>query len=338
MTPPDPGQVAALPKADLHVHQEAAPRLDRVLARREERPPYDWAAWRRRLVAELPPGQLRLGSLGSAPILMELDDDEMFVARTVDILTEHASAGGCYVEVRCGGDSVLRDGFMELFRTAEHQVQTVHPHLRAEALAVFADLTAPADYLARKADACVRAAAEGLAGVDFIVTPYGSDADWSVAYRLAEPLAEAGLGITAHAGELTTADLPAAARMPGLTRIGHGVHAAYDPSLTQLLLDREVTLEVALSCNELFGVLPATQEHPLLTLLTAGVPVTLATDDPVQIGTTIDAEYAAAAQLGVDNDQLLQITRNAIRAAFTTAERRTELIDHVEQVARPSLH
>ncbi|NYH93031.1 hypothetical protein [Actinopolymorpha rutila] len=169
MTLPDAELVAALPKADLHVHQEAGPRLDRVLARREGPPSYDWAAWRRRLLAELPPGPLRLGSLGSeCPVPAELDDDEMFVARTVDILTEHARAGGCYVEVRCGGDSVLRDGFMELFRTAERQVRAEHPHLRAEALAVFADLTASPDYLARKADACIRARAEGLAGVDFI--------------------------------------------------------------------------------------------------------------------------------------------------------------------------
>ena len=34
--------IAALPKADLHVHQEWSMRLDRVLARREGRAPYDW--------------------------------------------------------------------------------------------------------------------------------------------------------------------------------------------------------------------------------------------------------------------------------------------------------
>ncbi|MFI5272008.1 MAG: hypothetical protein ACHQ4H_03115 [Ktedonobacterales bacterium] len=33
--------VAALPKAELHVHQEWSPRLDRVLARRAGRAAYD---------------------------------------------------------------------------------------------------------------------------------------------------------------------------------------------------------------------------------------------------------------------------------------------------------
>jgi hypothetical protein len=57
--PPD-RQVAALPTADIHLHQEWSPRLDRVLARRERRPPYDWQAWAHDLMANAPPGMARL--------------------------------------------------------------------------------------------------------------------------------------------------------------------------------------------------------------------------------------------------------------------------------------
>jgi adenosine deaminase len=39
--PPDSPELLALPKADLHLHQEQSPRLDRVLARMEGRAPYD---------------------------------------------------------------------------------------------------------------------------------------------------------------------------------------------------------------------------------------------------------------------------------------------------------
>ena len=38
--PIDP-RVAALPKAELHLHAGALARLDRIVARREGRPPYD---------------------------------------------------------------------------------------------------------------------------------------------------------------------------------------------------------------------------------------------------------------------------------------------------------
>src|SRR5438876_2662254 len=52
---PDPA-IVALPKADLHVHQEWSMRLDRVLARRERRPPYDWHGWANRTMRENPTG------------------------------------------------------------------------------------------------------------------------------------------------------------------------------------------------------------------------------------------------------------------------------------------
>ena len=60
--PADP-VVAALPKADLHIHQEWGGRLDRVLARREGRPSYDWRAWAERLMRDTPPGAARLARL-----------------------------------------------------------------------------------------------------------------------------------------------------------------------------------------------------------------------------------------------------------------------------------
>jgi hypothetical protein len=55
--------VAALPKADLHLHQEAAARLECLAASRQRRPPYDRRGWAARLIAEWPPGLDRLGGV-----------------------------------------------------------------------------------------------------------------------------------------------------------------------------------------------------------------------------------------------------------------------------------
>jgi hypothetical protein len=65
--PTDP-VVAALPKADLHVHAEASARMDRVLARREGRPAHNWRREAARLVAEVPPGMARLARLNGDDI------------------------------------------------------------------------------------------------------------------------------------------------------------------------------------------------------------------------------------------------------------------------------
>lgn len=324
--------LARLPKADLHVHQEATRYLDLVLAEREGREPYDWAAWRRELAA-VPPGKERLQRIGSTqPVPLDHDEDEeLFVARFAALMRDHAEAGAHYVEIRCGGEVATREGFMPLFRRAEAQVRADHPHLHAEALAIVILAGQEPALLEAFADDCIRAAGEGLAGIDFLYAPYDTEADWAPMYRLAERFAAAGLGITAHAGELSAANIAAAARMPGLTRIGHGVHAATDPELMRLLVDRGITLECALTCNEFFGVLPELAEHPLLRLVEAGVAVTLATDNPIQLGTTIEREYAFAAALGMSDAQLHGFTRNAIRAAFTSDERKRAILAELDR-------
>lgn len=324
--PADPA-VAALPKVDLHIHQEVSPRLDRVLARREGRPAHDWRGWAGRVMAETPPGMPRLARLGEArPAPVELDaDPDLFVARLVDLLEEGARDGAVLVEVRCGQETPLRPGFMDLFREAERRVRARYPRLRAEAVVPLL-LWYDVERLERVVAACVRAARDGLAGIDLLYRPYDVEADWSVARRIAARAAEAGLGVTAHAGEFATANIAAAARLPGLTRLGHAVYAAEEPRLLDLLAERRITVECSLTSNAILGAVASYAAHPIRRFVEAGIPVALGTDDPVQFDTTIGREYAVAAALGFSEGELLGFTRDALLAAFTTPERRAALL------------
>jgi adenosine deaminase len=81
-----------------------------------------------------------------------------------------------------------------------------------------------------------------------------------------------------------------------------------------------------LSCNVVVGAAPSYEEHPIRRFAEYGIPVVLGTDDPVQICTTIGREYAVAHAIGFSPTELLALTRNAVQAAFTTAERRHELL------------
>jgi adenosine deaminase len=318
--------IAALPKADLHVHAEAGPRLDRVLAHRQGRSAYDWQRWARRTVAEIPAGMPRLRGMAgmlNLPDMLDMEP-EHFVARVADLLTEAAADGAALVEVRFGREQVLWPDFMRLFRAAERQVCARYPRLRAEAISV---LGASSRYdVDRLLDACIHMAAEGLAGVDFISDPYDSEADWTDIYRWAERAAGAGLGITVHAGEFSTANLEAALRVPGLRRIGHAVYAVREPQLVDLLAESGVTVECCLSCNVVLGAVASYAEHPIYRFVERGIPVTLNTDDPVRVCTTIGREYAIAAALGFSSTDLLAFTRRAIQASFCAAERRAELL------------
>ena len=66
-------------------------------------------------------------------------------------------------------------------------------------------------------------------GVDVFNQPYDTEADWSAAYRIAERLAGAGLGITVHVAEVAPVNVASVLRMPGITRLGHATHAGYHP-------------------------------------------------------------------------------------------------------------
>jgi adenosine deaminase len=217
-------------------------------------------------------------------------------------------------------------------------VQAHYPRFCAEAIGFLLLVNDPVRLhtTERQLERCLQLADEGLAGIDRVTAPYDTEADpalWAIAYRWAERAAEAGLGITVHAGEFSTANIAAALRVPGLRRLGHAVYAAADAQLLEQLAQSKVTVECSLSCNVVLGAVSSYEDHPLRRFVASGIPVTLNTDDPVRIWTTIGREYAIAAALGFSPTELLMFTRNAIRASFISTERRRALIDEIDRGA-----
>jgi adenosine deaminase len=173
-----------------------------------------------------------------------------------------------------------------------------------------------------------------LAGIDIIPDPYDSEADWSGVGEWTARAADAGLGVTVHAGEFSTANIGQAVRLPGVSRLGHAVFAAADPRLLEAVQRAGVTIECCLSSNVLLGGAASYQEHPLRQLVAAGVPVTLNSDDPLRVCTTIGREYAIAGTLGFSVADLLDVSRTAVRASFTTGARRRALLQDIEEASR----
>jgi adenosine deaminase len=144
------------------------------------------------------------------------------------------------------------------------------------------------------------------------------------AYRIAE---KAGLGCTVHAGEWAgAASVRGALELP-VTRISHGVRAIEDPALVEELARREITLEVCPTSNVVLGVFPTYEEHPFRALREAGIPLTLGSDDPPYFGASVGGEYAVAREhFGLDDAELVAITRNAVEASFAEPELRSKLL------------
>jgi adenosine deaminase len=329
---------AGIPKADLHMHAETRARIDRLVSRRDGVAAYDWGEELRSL-SEVPPGIERLMPAVSVladnkrldtPVLDALnEDDSIFVEWLAEALREPAAGGAILVEVRFGAKGGMRPGFMSLFRAAKERVTEEYPGFSAEALITSIWPEHPG--AAEAFEDSLRAAKEGRAGVDFVPVPYGEEAHWSDAHVWASKAADAGLGVTTHVGEFSAANIEAALRLPGVSRLGHGVHAATSPRLLDQVLQSGVTLECCLTSNVVLGAVPSLEEHPIRELADAGVPITLASDDPVRLCTGISREYELAAGLGFSTQELLGVTRRAVAASFTSPERRERLLGVVDR-------
>ncbi len=143
--------------------------------------------------------------------------------------------------------------------------------------------------------------------------------------RVYEKAASMGLHLLMHAGEVGGPEkIREAIEFLGVERIGHGIAAAQDPSLMDLLVDRRIALEVCPQSNIRTGALakqlrrPEARiaDHPLPQLWRHGIPIVLSTDDPAMFHTTLQTEYENAALMGLNESELAQLVDMSFEHAF----------------------
>ena len=74
-------------------------------------------------------------------------------------------------------------------------------------------------------------------------------------------------------------------------RIGHGIRAVEDDDVVDLLVDKQIPLDISLSSNVCLNVVLDYESHPVQRLIQAGVAVTLSSDDPTLFGSDLSNEY-----------------------------------------------
>ncbi len=153
----------------------------------------------------------------------------------------------------------------------------------------------------------------------------GETAAFSKAFRLAR---EAGLIAVPHAGELRgPRNVRASVEHLGAVRLGHGVRAAEDPALLDLLAQRQVVCEVCPASNAALGVLPDVEHSPVVALRRAGVPVALGADDPLLFRSGLLDQYAVARdRLGMPDEGLADLAACSVRGSAAPADLRSRLL------------
>ena len=112
---------------------------------------------------------------------------------------------------------------------------------------------------------------------------------------------EAGLGSVPHAGEVAGVEsIRGALDLLGADRIRHGIRAVDDPALVDELADRGLVLDLTPISNVRTGAVSALEQHPLPSLVAAGVRCSISTDDPVMFDTDLTREYEAACSFGIE--------------------------------------
>jgi aminodeoxyfutalosine deaminase len=140
----------------------------------------------------------------------------------------------------------------------------------------------------------------------------------------------AGLRLTNHAGETTSASAIWEALAIGSERIGHALSAQDDEKLTQELKDRKVPVELNPTSNVRTGNCASFAAHPLRKYFDEGLLVTLNSDDPAFFGSDLENEYLlAATEQGFTREELRQLAANSITASFLPEEEKKRWLDQI---------
>ena len=144
-----------------------------------------------------------------------------------------------------------------------------------------------------------------------------------------------GLRCVAHAGE----EGPAAYIREALDalqvdRIDHGNRCLDDDALVTRLVERGVPLTVCPLSNVRLRVVPDMAAHPLPTMLARGLLVTVNSDDPAYFGGYINENFLAVAAAGsLTATDVRQLAKNSFVAAFLSAPEKERWVAEVDRVA-----
>lgn len=165
----------------------------------------------------------------------------------------------------------------------------------------------------------------GLASAERDFPPEG----FSNLYREA---AERGYALTAHAGEEgPPAYVRDALDVLRVSRIDHGVRSTEDEALLDRLQQESIPLTVCPLSNTRLCVYDDMREHPILKLLERGLCVTVNSDDPAYFGGDLLENFSALEDaLAMDQSQAAALVRNGFSAAFLSQSEKEGYLKRVD--------
>jgi adenosine deaminase len=142
-----------------------------------------------------------------------------------------------------------------------------------------------------------------------------------------------GLHLVAHAGEEgPPAYVWSALDVLKVERIDHGVQSAKDPALMKRLADERIPLTVCPLSNLKLCVFPKLEQHNLRALLDAGLIATVNSDDPAYFGGYVNDNFLQTfAATGLDAQHAYRLARNSFEGSFAEPSAKKRYIERLDE-------
>lgn len=310
--------IAALPKAELHLHIEGSlePELMFALAKRNKVAiPFDnveavRAAYSFSRLQDF----LDIYYAGAEVLRTELDFYELADAYFARAAADGVVHAEIFFDPQTHTDrgipfQVLADGLLAAMRDAEGRhglssklILCFLRHLDEDA--AFATLKAAEPWLDR------------IEGVGLDSSEVGHPPEKFA--RVFAAAGDLGLKRVAHAGEEGPPDYVwQALDILRIDRLDHGNRSLEDPALVRRLADEGMTLTVCPLSNHKLCVVDDMADHPLDRMLAQGLSATVNSDDPAYFGGYVADNYrAVAAARGLGKAELITLARNSFTGSF----------------------
>lgn len=331
--PVDSAALAALPKAELHVHIEGTLEPELILelaARNGMALPHP--------TLELLREQYEFSDLQSflnlyyANMAVLVTEDD-FADMTRAYLARAAACGVRHAEIMFDPQAHVARG-VEL-TTAVGGIAAAIASSEAE-FGISTGLIAA--FLRDESEESAVAVLDALLAMDAPIIGIGLDSAEvgnppSKFVRLYKRAAEAGLRLVAHAGEEGPPSyVEDALDLLGVERIDHGIRAVEDRILMKRLVAEQVPLTVCPLSNVRLRAVDTLAAHPLPQMIAAGLNVCVNSDDPAYFGGYVDANFdALVAEFQWGAATVEKLAGNSIRSSFASSARKEELLGELSK-------
>lgn len=157
----------------------------------------------------------------------------------------------------------------------------------------------------------------------------GTTSEFSSAFRIAR---RAGLRGVPHGGELLgPSHIREVVAHLKPARLGHGVRAAEDSELLAMLVNSGIALELCPTSNVSLGVFSKLEDVPLRKLFDAGAALALGADDPLLFRSRLVDQYAYARAAGFCDRELARLATDSISASFAPDAAKQTWVRKVEE-------